>query len=55
MLTLRRRQLGWILLTLGTLCALWVLNIEITYRRNVCNLPAEFQFRRHVITRLWRA
>jgi hypothetical protein len=34
--------------------ALWLLSIEVTYQRNVRNMPADFHLRRHVITRVAR-
>jgi hypothetical protein len=48
------KQTLWLLLGILVSSALWLLNIEITYRRNVRNLPADFEPHRHVITRVWR-
>ncbi len=45
----------WTILTLAALSVLWVLKIEIAYRRNVNRMPAVLNFHRHVITRMWKA
>lgn len=49
-----RKPTLWLLLAIAAVCALWVLNLEITYRRNVRNLPADFQPRRHTMNRIWK-
>lgn len=43
-----------VLLAMLAASALWLLNVEITYQRNVRNMPADFHLRRHVITRVSR-
>jgi hypothetical protein len=53
-LSWRRNPVLWLLLGIIALCALWLLNLEITYQRNVRNLPTEFQPRRHPINRIWK-
>lgn len=45
----------WALLALVMLPALWVLQIEITYARNVRHIPAAFRSHPHAPTRLWKA
>jgi len=49
-----RKAVLWLLLGITAVSALWLLNLEITYRRNVRNLPTEFQPRRHTINRIWK-
>ncbi len=48
------KRVLWAMLGLIAASAVWALNVEITYERNVHHLPASFELRRHVITRLWR-
>ncbi len=48
------KKIIWSLLMILAVSALWLLNIEITYRRNVRDLPTDFELHRHVITRVWR-
>jgi hypothetical protein len=43
-----------LLLAIVAALGLWLLNLEITYRRNVRNLPTDFQLRRHMINRIWK-
>jgi hypothetical protein len=50
---MRSKQILWTVLAVAAASALWVLNVELTYQRNVRHLPAAFQPRRHVITRVW--
>ncbi|MGC2108152.1 MAG: hypothetical protein WA655_01455 [Candidatus Korobacteraceae bacterium] len=49
------KQLLWIMLAAVFALSLWLLNIELTYRRNVRHMPAAFQPHRHVVTHLWKA
>ncbi len=49
-----RKPILWLLLAMVAVLALWVLNLEITYQRNVRNLPTDFQPRRHTINRIWK-
>ncbi|HUI84226.1 MAG TPA: hypothetical protein VL240_08380 [Candidatus Binatia bacterium] len=51
----RRKLVPGVLLAAVAVSVLWALRVEITYRRNVRHLPASFRFRRHVVTRLWKA
>jgi len=43
------------MLALALVPALWVLQIEITYARNVRHIPASFRSWPHAPTRLWKA
>lgn len=47
------RRVMWALLAAFMISALWVLKVEITYRRNAERMPALYHFGRHVITRMW--
>jgi hypothetical protein len=49
-----RKPILWLVLTIVAVGGLWVLNLEVTYRRNVRNLPTNFQLRRHTINRIWK-
>jgi len=49
------KRLAWTLLAMVAAGGLWVARVELTYRRNVRHLPASFEYRRHVETRLWTA
>ncbi len=51
---LRKQHLLLCMLALLAASALWLLNVELTFQRNVHRPPAPIEFRRHVITRLWR-
>ena len=53
-LNARRKPSLWLLLAIVAVLGLWLLNLEITYRRNVRNLPTDFQPRRHTINRIWK-
>jgi hypothetical protein len=53
-LNARRKPVVWLLLGIAAVSGLWLLNLEITYRRNVRNLPTDFQLRRHTINRIWK-
>ena len=50
-----RKSVVWAALVLVAVSALWILTIEISYRRNVSHLPALIDFHRHVITHMWKA
>jgi len=50
-----RKCLLWMAATGILACALWVLNIEITYERNVRHIPADFRVRHRNTTYLWKA
>jgi len=54
-MTAPAKRLACVLLLAIAAGALWVLKVELIYRRNVRHMPASFQYRRHVITRLWKA
>jgi hypothetical protein len=51
----KKKQVLWIVLAAVFAFSLWLLNIELTYERNVRHMPAEFQPYRHVITHSWKA
>jgi hypothetical protein len=55
--TLRnKKQALWILGGLIITAALWALNIELTYERNVRRgIPADFRLHRSNATHIWRA
>ncbi len=53
-LNARRKPVVWLLVGIAAVSGLWLLNLEITYRRNVRNLPTDFQLRRHTINRVWK-
>jgi hypothetical protein len=50
------RKMLWLLVALIALPALWILEVEVTYERNVRRgIPAEFlEHRQHKVV-LWRA
>jgi len=50
----RKKPILWLLLAIVAALALWLLNLEITYQRNVRNLPTDFQPRRHTINKIWK-
>ncbi len=50
-----RKSVVWAALVLVAVSALWIVTIEISYRRNVSHLPALIDFHRHVITYMWKA
>ena len=35
--------------------ALWVIDVEVTYERNVRHIPANFRIQHHPPAQLWRA
>jgi hypothetical protein len=52
---MRSKRIFWGLLTVVAVAALWVLNVEMTYERNVRHIPAAFRFERHADIHLLRA
>lgn len=49
------KQLLWIVVASVLACGLWILNIEITYERNVRHIPTDFRVRHHNPTYVWKA
>ena len=49
------RRLLWIAVAAFLASGLWVLNVEITYERNVRHIPTDFRARHHNPTLLWKA
>jgi len=45
----------WFATALVLASALWVLNVEITYQRNVRHIPTDFRMRHQSPTYRWRA
>lgn len=52
-MTLKER-LVWIVVAVAVSSALWVLNVELTYERNVKHLPASFLQRQHTTVYNWK-
>jgi hypothetical protein len=50
-----RKLLLWALAGMVAVAALWVAQVEITYRHNVNHLPAAFHYQRHASIQLWSA
>jgi len=50
----RKREVLWFALALALLSALWVLNVETTYRRNVRHIPTDFRVRHRHAVELWK-
>jgi len=50
-----RKHLLWIAVAAVVASALWVLNVEITYERNVRHIPTNFRVRHHTPPYRWRA
>jgi len=45
----------WVLASLLAAAALWMLNIELTYERNIRRgIPADFRIRLHRSVKVWR-
>jgi hypothetical protein len=44
------KKLAWLAVALALASAWWVLNIEITYERNVRHIPTDFRVRPHAAT-----
>ncbi len=49
------RHLLWFATALIIASALWVLNVEITYERNVRHIPTDFRMHQQSPTYRWRA
>ena len=49
------KPLLWFTVALILASALWVLNVEITYERNIRHIPTDFRERPHNVTHRWRA
>lgn len=57
MLNLRlryRKRLLWMLLAIIAASALWVLQVEMTYERNVRHVPTQFRMRTHERPYNWK-
>jgi hypothetical protein len=50
-----KRRIAWGLLIAIAGAALWVLNIEVTYERNVRHIPASFRLERYADITLSKA
>ena len=50
-----RKRLLWIVVAAALASALWVLNVEFTYERNVRHIPTNFRVRHHTPPYRWRA
>jgi len=50
-----RKRLLWIAVAAALVSGLWVLNVEITYERNVRHIPTDFRVRHHHPTYRWKA
>jgi hypothetical protein len=50
-----RKRIAWGLLIAIAGAALWVLNIEVTYERNVRHIPASFRLERYADITLSKA
>jgi hypothetical protein len=51
----RWKKILWAMLTVAAIAVWWVLNVEVTYERNVRHMPAAFRLERHADIRLWGA
>jgi len=49
-----KKKIFWIAVA-AILAALWILNVEITYERNVRHIPTDFRVRHHNTTYRWKA
>jgi hypothetical protein len=49
------RRLLWIAAVAVLASGLWVLNVEVTYERNVRHIPTDFRVRHHNPTFSWKA
>ncbi len=49
------KRLLWIAVAAILASALWVLDVEITYERNVRHIPSNFHMRRHNPPNRWKA
>jgi hypothetical protein len=50
-----KTSLLWIAVAIVLASALWVLNVEITYERNVRHIPTNFRVRYHNPPNRWKA
>ena len=50
-----KKQLLWISVAIVLASALWVLNVEVTYERNVRHIPTNFRLRHHDPPIRWKA
>ena len=50
-----RKRLLWMLLGVVLASALWVLKVEVTYQRNVRQVPTQFWLRMHPRPYNWKA
>jgi hypothetical protein len=50
-----RKRLLWTLLALVVASAVWILNVVLTYERNVRHIPTQFRLRTHERPYNWRA
>ena len=49
-----KKQLVWLAMAMLLACALWVIDVEVTYERNVRHMPADFRIRHRTPTYLWK-
>ena len=50
------KRMVWALLAAVTLPALWMLEIEVTYERNIRHgIPADFSIQRPHVVQVWKA
>ena len=50
-----KKKLLLIVVAVVLASALWILNVEITYERNVRHIPTDFRVRHHNTTYRWKA
>jgi hypothetical protein len=50
-----KRQLLWLAVMMLLASALLVIDVEVTYERNVRHIPAHFQIQHRPPAQLWRA
>jgi hypothetical protein len=50
-----KERLLWVVVALTLASALWVLNVELTYERNIKHIPAGFLQRHHTSIYNWKA
>jgi len=49
------RKIIWLLIAVALASALWALNVEITYQRNVRHIPTHFHQWRRGAPQRWKA
>ncbi len=49
-----KKSLFWLLVAMLAASLLWILDVEVTYERNVRHIPADFRIRQHSPTLLWK-